>query len=209
MQLISKPDHTKKQGIYALSRKATRADITLAGLMAFTMDDCEEQWGKDYGMKAWALAHAQLTESEEPVRIFVVHQELVGTGNKVNARFPARAIFNPVILSAPQEIVTVKPVRKTVFNPNTGKREIHAAVPTEAKTPNMFSPQEGCMSFTHRKPKKINRVFRITVRYWYPRRILGFWVLWRVTESIEGLKSQIFQHELQHMEGENIFHDKV
>jgi len=207
MELIIKPDHTKKQGIYAVAREANRHDIPLSQRMIKIMDENEEKWGKAFNMKAWAIAQSQLTDSTHPLRIFVVHPSLL-VGNPKNAKFPARAIFNPIILEAEKELVTYKNVRKTVTNPKTGRREIHEAVPERCASPNIFEPVEGCMSFTHRQPRKVQRVFRITVRYWYPRKILGFWVLWRVTEQVEGLKSQIFQHELQHMEGENIFHAK-
>jgi len=207
MQLVINPDHTKKQGIYAVSARAKRSDIPLAARMVAYCDQSEEEWAAKYDIKAWAMAQAQLCESTRPLRIFVVHPSLL-EGNPKNAKFPARAIFNPVILEAEKELITYKNVRKTVTNAKTGRREIHDRVPERCASPNIFEPEEGCMSFTHRKPKKVQRVFRMTVRYWYPRRILGFWVLWRVTEQIEGLKSQIFQHEIQHMEGENIFHAK-
>lgn len=207
MQLVENPDHTKKQGIYALSRKAKRSDMPLAKQMVRLMDEYELEWAKRLDRKAWALAHAQLTESTEPVRIFTVHKSLVEDGlNPVNAGFPARAVFNPVILEAEKELVTYKPIRKTVVDGKTGKRKIVENFPERHTTPNIFEPKEGCMSFCHRKPRKTQRVYRIKVRYWYPRRILGFWVLWRRTEKVEGLKSQIFQHEIQHFEGENIFH---
>lgn len=207
MELILNPDHTKKQGIYAVSARARRSDIPLALQMVEIMDNSEEEWAKKFDRKAWALAQAQLCESTRPLRIFVVHKSLVAKDlNPLNAGFPSRMIFNAEILEAETELVTYKNVRKTVFNEKTGKREIHAAVPEKHTTPNIFEPKEGCMSFPLRKPKKVQRVYRITVRYWYPRKILGFWVLWRRTERVEGLKSQIFQHEIQHFEGENIFY---
>ena len=214
LELQIKNDHTKKQGIYAVSRKATRKDIPLGFEMAEHIDAAEQEWADKYGMKAWAIAHAQLTTSTEPVCIFVVHPSLTEPDengkplNPLNAGFPARAIFNPQIISAEKELVTYKPVRKTVFNEKTGKREIHDNVKEEVRTPNIFEPKEGCMSFPHRKPKKVQRVYRMTVRYWYPRKIFGFWVLWRRTERVEGLKSQIFSHEIEHMEGANIYYDK-
>lgn len=210
MKLQERIDHTQKRSIYAVSRKATRADIYMSSLMASHMDTMEEEWGKRFDRKAWALAHAQLTDSTEPVRIFVVHPSLVGKKlNTLNAGFPARAVFNPVILEAETELVTYKNVRKTVTNEKTGRREIHEQVPEKCTSPNIFTPEEGCMSFVQRKPKKMQRVYRITVRYWYPRRILGVWVLWRRTERVEGLKSQIFQHEIQHFEGGNIYYNNA
>jgi len=206
MKLEIKNHPEDKVGIYAVSKKAKRAHIPLAFLITQVCDDAEKEWADKYGMKAWAISHAQLTTSPEPLRIFVVHPTLAEKSlNPLNAGFPSRAIFNAQILEAEKELVMYKKVRKTVFNGTTGKREIHDKVPEKCATPNIFEPKEGCMSFVHRKPKKVQRVFRITVRYWYPRRILGLWVLWRRTEKVEGLKSQIFQHEIQHFEGDNIY----
>jgi len=207
MKLETENHHHEKVGIYAVSRKAGRKDIATAQAMLEVVDASEKEWADKYGMKAWAIAHAQLTKSPEPLCIFVVHPSLVEEGlNPLNAGFPSRMIFNAQILSAEKELVTYKNVRKTVFNEKTGRREIHDRVPEKCTTPNIFEPKEGCMSFTHRKPKKVQRVYRMTVRYWYPRNILGFWVLWRRTERVEGLKSQIFSHELEHFEGHNIYY---
>ncbi len=209
MKLNLDHNHEEKCGIYAVSRKATRADIPVALEMARIMDESADEWAKKYDRKAWAIAHAQLTDSPEPLCIFVVHPSLVGKGlNPENAGFPSRYIFNAQILEAEKELVTYKNVRKTVFNGQTGKREIRADVAEKHSTPNIFEPKEGCMSFPLRKPKKVQRVYRITVRYWYPRKILGFWVLWRRTERVEGLKSQIFQHEISHFEAENIYYER-
>lgn len=206
MQLETQNHHDEKVGIYAISKRAKRSDVKIAEEMVRVMDASEKEWADKYQMKAWAIAHAQLTKSPEPLCIFVVHPSLVEEGlNPINAGFPSRMIFNAQILEAEKELVTYKNVRKTVFNEKTGKREIHAAVPEKHTTPNIFKPEEGCMSFVHRKPKKVQRVYRITVRYWYPRKILGFNVLWRRTERVEGLKAQIFQHEIQHFEGSNIY----
>lgn len=207
MKLELELDREKKEGIYSRSKPATRNHISLAREMVEVCDASEKEWADKYSMKAWAIAHAQLTTSTEPVCIFVVHPSLVGKDlNPLNAGFPSRMIFNAQILEAEKELVTYKNVRKTVFNEKTGKREIHAAFPEKCTTPNIFEPQEGCMSFVHRKPRKVTRVYRIKVRYWYPVTILGFSFLWRRTEVVEGLKSQIFQHEIQHFEGTNIFH---
>lgn len=209
MKLELEQDHNSKCGIYAVSKPAKRADIKLAKQMAKAIDNSEEEWAQKYNMKAWAIAHAQMTLSPEPKAFFVVHPSLVDKKlNKVNAGFPSRYIFNPVILEAEKELVTYKNVRKTVMNAETGKREIKDNVPEKCTTPNIFEPLEGCMSFPHRKPKKIKRVFRMKVRYWYPINILGFNFLWSKTETVEGLKSQIFSHELQHFEGSNIFYSK-
>jgi len=205
MHLLPNPDHKKKSGIYAKAKKASRKHIAEALEMVEVMDASEVEWAKLYDMKAWAIAHGQFNDVEEPLRIFVVHPLLVAEKESpINARFPARAVFNPVILEAPKEITTEKMVRKTVMQPN-GRREIKD-VADKHHAPNVHTVKEGCMSFPKRKPKNVTRVFRIKVQYQYPVKILGVWVLRTKTETVEGLKAQVFQHEIQHFEAENIFY---
>lgn len=208
MELHLKHDPTQKLGIYARAVKAGRKDIPTAIAMAEYMDANQEEWATKFDRKAWAIAHGQLENVEKPLCIFVVHPELVEVtdANPVNVRFPSRFIFNPELLEAPTEIVSYKPVRKTMPNPTTGRREIKM-VDVEHKTPNTFHAHEGCMSFPLRKPKNVTRVFRVKVRYWYPVTWFGIQFLWRKTEYVEGLKAKIFQHEIQHFEGGNIYYE--
>jgi len=199
--------HDRVGGIYSKSVPASWKDIDLAVSMVNYCDAHEELWAQKYDRKCWAMAHAQLTDSYNPKRIFVVHKDLVDPeANPKNVRFPSRMIFNPVLLEAPTDIETVKMVNKTVYDEKTGKRSRPQEVPEKQYTSNVIPMEEGCMSFPQRKPKKVDRVFRVKVRYWYPVEFLGFKFLWRKTEEVEGLKAQIFQHEIQHFEGENIYH---
>jgi len=205
-----KTKHTERVGgIYTESVPAGRKDIALAEEMVQYVDDQAENWAKDYGLKGWAIAHAQLTDSMEPKRIFVVHKDLVEADqDPKNARFPSRMIFNPVLLEADTHVERIKMVRKTVVDEKTGKRERPKEVPEKQYTSNIIAMKEGCMSFPQRKPKNVDRIFQVKVRYWYPVEFLGFKFLWRKTEVVEGLKAQIFQHEIQHFEGENIYYKK-
>ena len=66
---------------------------------------------------------------------------------------------------------------------------------------NIVRTSEGCMSFPHRKHKKIDRIFKMRVRYQIPRN--GSLVT--ETQEVSGIAAQIFQHELEHSRGENIF----
>lgn len=207
IELKTKNDHTQKLGIYAESVKATRKDIDLAVEIAEYMDAQAEEWGQKFDRKAWAIAHAQVTDSPEPKRIFVVHPELNEPEAKdTKAFFISRFIFNAELLEAPTHITKTRYVRKTVLNEKTGKREIQKDVPEEVRTSNVIPMKEGCMSFPLRKPKNVDRVYRVKVRYWYPMTWLGFKFLWRKTEWVEGLKAQIFAHECEHFEGNNIYY---
>lgn len=202
MQLY-KPQKDDTTGIYALAVPAKRKDIKVGLEMARYMDEHEEQWGEDYGMKAWAIAHAQLHNVEKPLAMFAVHPSLVDKRlQDKNARFPHRLILNPEILEAPEKLIRVKQYEKPVRRDGKRVIELHDQ---KHEVVNIHEPKEGCMSFPGRKPRCVKRFFEIKVTYQYPVKILGFWFLRRKTETIEALKAQIFQHECEHMEGKNIY----
>ena len=62
--------------------------------------------------------------------------------------------------------------------------------------------EEGCMSFPHRKARNVERYTDIEVLYQVPRWYGG---LRFVKAKAEGIIAQIFQHEIDHMAGKNIF----
>lgn len=201
-------DQHEAHGIARQALPATKNHLGKANEMVQFIDEHEEEWAKTYQQRAWAIAHSQLEHEETPLRIFVVHADLTkDTENPLNARFPHRIIFNPVILSTEVPPEKSKKVLKTVLNPKTGRREVRE-VTEFFKVENTIQSKEGCMSFAHRKPKNVERFFRIKVRYWYPKTIFGYTFLWRRTEWCEGLKSFIFQHEIEHFDAGNIYHGK-
>lgn len=134
-----------------------------------------------YG-KGYALAHCQV--SYNPSSFFVVLQDLVDKGY-----FEHPVIINPRVIFAPV-YKDLKPEDKAIN------------LPRELQEPNANQCTEGCLSFPHRRAKSILRFDRIQVTYQYPGGIFG---LKRVTKWLNGLPSQIFQHEFDHCEGKNIF----
>lgn len=200
---LYKPKKNDTRGISAIAVNAKTSDIPVADEMVAFMDAHEKVWADDYEKRAWAIAHGQVTDSEKPLRIFVVHPLLTNEGDKINARFPDRRIFNAEIVYAPLELTRIRPVKKTVMGED-GRRRVQL-VDEELKTPNTFEPAEGCMTFPKRTPKLVDRVWCIRVRYFYPTTVLGITRLKKVEEWCEGLKAQIFQHELEHFEGKNIY----
>ena len=61
-----------------------------------------------------------------------------------------------------------------------------------------YTVKEGCLSFPFRGEKKVKRYRKIKV--YYQDRYLQ-----EHTKEFEGLPAQIFQHEIQHFNGENIY----
>lgn len=146
---------------------------------------------------AYALAHCQVHEN--PLAFFVLDLQLVaghGTDPKL-AVFEDRVIINPQIIEAP---VYLK--EKSIFNVFTGHDEFDGKELIPGKHPNFATFNEGCMSFPHRKLKRINRFNKIKVSYQTRGGMLG---LKTHTCWLEGLPSQIFQHEFDHCQGKNIY----
>lgn len=143
---------------------------------------------------AFALAHAQV--STEPLAFFVLDKIFVTPfqENGDDAVFEDRVIINPQILEAPIYLRT----KGALFR---GHDEFDGEELIPGKMPNSRQYQEGCMSFPHRKAKRLNRFNKIKVRY----QINGRFGLKNVTKWLEGLPSQVFQHEFDHTQGKNIF----
>jgi peptide deformylase len=64
--------------------------------------------------------------------------------------------------------------------------------------------KEACMSFPYRSGKHVLRYGRITVEYQIP--IVG--ELEKLVEECEGLKAIVFQHEIDHQQGKNIYFNR-
>ncbi|MBU2025403.1 MAG: peptide deformylase [Patescibacteria group bacterium] len=126
--------------------------------------------------KGHALAHGQV--SDDPFAFFVLSDSFFE-----QYEWPGQVIINPEIIKTPQFINIAE----------KGK--------SEDKRKNTMVYKEGCFSFPHRKPKRVERFFRIKVRY----QIKGTLGLKSVKEWIEGIKAHVFQHEVQHIIGKNIY----
>ena len=75
----------------------------------------------------------------------------------------------------------------------------------ERKIDNKMIVPEGCMSFQYRKQRNTLRFCEIKVRYQY----IGKLGLLKTFEgTVTGLKAHIIQHEVDHANAKNIFHNK-
>jgi peptide deformylase len=215
MEIVTKNDHTKAEGIYAVSRKVKsykqiRED---AEAMVAFFDGKEGNFDGDY-KSGYALSHCQMDIGKDPWAFFVVNRDFLTANkdnrpkkdNNTNFFFPSRVIVNAQILEAPERIQVTKPARKIVREGNQVSTKI---VLEEAMESNKIDVPEACFSFPLRKSKNKQRYFRVKVRYQYPRKFLGlFPFLWTKTEWVQGLKAHLFQHEIQHAEGKNMYYDK-
>lgn len=136
---------------------------------------------KGFYNKAFALSHCQV--SETPYAFFVVSPEVVA-----EKMFKSQVIINPQIIETPAERI-IRVVNK------------EKAITREAKVSNIIYYNEPCMSFPFRKPKQVARFDSIKIKYQVP----GFFGLKTIEEVALGIKSQIFQHETDHLNAKNIY----
>lgn len=141
-----------------------------------TRDFMDSARYEGYYNKAFAIAHCQVDET--PYSFFVVSEEVLA-----EKMFPSRIIINPVILEKKMT------------------REIGVANGISPVN-NVVTYEEACMSFPFRQPKKIHRYDRIKIHYQIPTALGG---LKSIQEEAMGIKSQIFQHEVEHCNAHNIY----
>lgn len=149
---------------------------------------------------AYAIAHGQV--SMEPLALSVICREYVeGTHSPdvpKELRFRSRFIINPRIVHIPEK--ALKQVEQE--NPITESFEKRAV-----SVPNKYRVEEACMSFPHKKAKKVDRFYEVKVEYQIPAKgLMGGMKLKTIRETVTGLKAHIFQHEIDHMQGKNIFY---
>lgn len=209
-----KNDHTSGKGIYAVSEpvKSYKQVKDIVEKMLHWLYVNNGHFPKPYPV-AYAVSHCQV-EMEKPYAFFVIHKDMLG-GRKMkqgkntakNYYFQSPVIFNAQILEAPAKIPAKIPSRELVKN-EKGKMTGSKIVIKEGEVHNLIPLPEACLSFLHRKQKNKDRYYRVKVRYWELAHFLGIAYLKRRTEWVEGLKAHIFQHEIDHAKGKNIYYDK-
>ena len=220
-EIFTKHDPESDIGIYAESKKVkTGLFSTLFGknegtkhaqsVLKWFNDRKDKANGKE--VDAWSLSDCQV--NEKPYKFFLVHKEFVknyaidqrdlSTRNKTNFWFPSQIIYNAEILESPEKVEKLISTRELV-DPTDKKNLETKIIHKEQFIPNVIDVYESCSSFPYKKAKRIQRYYRIKVRYqikkWY-----GFKT---ITEWVEGVKAHTFQHEIQHSTGRNIFYGKI
>ena len=162
--------------------------------------------------KGFAIAHCQVANIAEPLKLIVLDKELVnptathGKQTLENVFFEAQTIWNAEILDAPKKI-TRKVPKRTVSKPFNGKVDVDIEW-EDKELDNRITVPEACMSFQHRTKKNIKRYHTIKVRYQYiAKNMLGIEVVKTFEGWVKGLKAHILQHECQHFDGKNMYYD--
>lgn len=207
MELI-KPHHKPSERV--TRRNLARAYNEAKELATFLAEGNKEGF-KGNWKQAVGVSHCQV--SEEPLAMFAVSSELVGRPKKReqskgknirNWYFPAEVIFNAEVIEAPDEIERLVPKRELKRKPNS--HEYEATITREYKyVTNLIDVPDACMSYQNRTKKNTKRYHTIKVRYQIMRSLFGFKYLKTVTEEVEALKAHIFQHEIDHSYGIDMY----
>lgn len=205
MELI-KPHHRHAE-------RVTRRNLPRAYKEAVALSTFLEEGNKSGFTGNWTravgISHAQV--SEEPLAMFAISSEMVGKSKKhtrnQNAKnfwFPAQVIFNAEIIEALDEIERLVPKRDLKRKPNS--HEYEATITKEyKKVSNFIEAPDACMSYPNRTKKNTKRYHTIVVKYQILRSFLGFKWLKTVVEEVESFKAHIFQHEIDHSFGIDMY----
>ena len=205
MELI-KPHHKPSVRVNRANLKRAKAE---ADAMISFLDEGNAAGFKGNWEKAVGISHCQV--SEEPLAMFVIASELVGkpkqetrNQNRKNWWFPARVVFNAEIIWAPEKIERIVPKREVVKGEKKGEFSIKM---TGEKKPvsNIIEAADACMSYPNRTKKNTKRYHTIKVRYQILKSFMGFMWLKTITEEVNSLKAHIFQHEIDHSFGIDMY----
>lgn len=205
MELI-KPHHKPSQRVKRSNLKHAKAE---ADAMVDFLDNGNAAGFKGNWEKAVGISHCQV--SEEPLAMFVIASELVGKPekmtrqqNKKNWWFPSRMIFNAEIIWAPEQVERLVPKREIIRE--KGSKEYSVKLTGEKKmVSNLIEAPDACMSYPNRTKKNTKRYHTIKVRYQVLKSFLGFMWLSTITEEVTSLKAHIFQHEIDHAHGIDMY----
>lgn len=142
--------------------------------------------------------------------MFVVDKEMVGRAksdengkrDRENFFFPKQLIFNAEILEMQPAILHTK--YKKFLKPEDEQKwySKYENKPRKVAQENLYEVKDGCMSFPSEKEKQVTRANIIKVKY----QTFGLTGLGLRTyeEWISGMKSHIFQHEIDHQKSIDI-----
>lgn len=195
--------HEPNLGIYTISKRV-KSWLSIRDTALKFQQWLNESQGNFDGDKriAFAVSHCQV--EDEPYHMFVVNKDFINMlkisdtkgRNKKNFYFKHQIIINAEVLEAPEKIQHEVPERK--FKENG---EPIISIKDKILSNKIYVP-DGCMSFPKKKQKNVEIFYKVKVRYQIPS--------WRglktVTEWVEGVKAHIFQHEIDHSRGINIYY---
>jgi peptide deformylase len=140
----------------------------------------------DKKRECYCIHHAQV--SEDPWNFFVIHPRWVLGDDRL---FEHQVIINPKIIDHVD--IERASFEKLKIADTPANRKWWANFDLAGKW-----VSEGCMSFPFRQPKKVYRYYQINVEYYDNKFQLH-------KTRLVGTAAQIFQHEVLHGQGKNIY----
>lgn len=210
MQLV-KTHHESGRGIHAKSVVVNpKEHLTEAQEMVEWFEATNGNFAGE-NPRAYAIAHCQVSESETPMKLIVLDTQLVkpdadkeGKMSLKNVYFESQCIWNAEILEKPRKVTIQAPQRKVTKGDKKGEVKVDIEM-VDREVDNVYSVMEGCMSYPHRKGKRMVRNHRIKVRYQYLTKTLGITHTKTFEGWVEGLKAHILQHEVDHFNGVTMY----
>lgn len=210
MELV-KTHHESGRGIHAKSVMVNpKEHVAVAEEMAEWFNATNGHFVGE-NERAYAIAHCQVTDSETPLKLIVLDKQLVkpeaekeGKMSLTNVYFEAQAIWNAEILEKPRKVTVSVPERQVTKTEKKGEVKVDVIM-KEREVENTYSVMEGCMSYPHRRGKRMVRAHRIKVRYQYLAKMLGIMHVKTFEGWVEGLKAHILQHECDHFAGKTMY----
>lgn len=149
--------------------------------------------------------YKEIKEDAEKMKRFVVMGDFKGFYNK------AYAVCHCQVSETPMSFFVVDPncvieqmfKARVIINPKIIKAEDMRKLDESVSVPNTIEYDEPCLSFPFRKPKKTLRHDTVEVEYQIP--VMGGLRLKTVRGVLNGIASEIFQHEVDHTNGKNIY----
>lgn len=202
---IVKTHHESGLGIHAKAVKTNWREARRIGEEMIAFLDANNGHFPGEHARGFALAHCQVAAVPDPRNLIVLDKDLLGAKDgkltRINHFFPSRIVYNVRILKKPEKVWTDVPVRR-MAGIKDGKATFEQVI-ERRELSNKQWYEEGCMSFPNLRSKKMERYFRIKVRFWY---LWHDWLPLRWTGWVEGLKAHIIQHEVDHFEAYPMYH---
>ena len=151
------------------------------------------------------LIKAHYTPSKAVVSYSEIHfeaQELLNYIKEAHHSRPCYALHHTQVSTTPYNFF--------VLNPATIKEETfggHIIVNPKIEHVDLASLSyvpEACMTFPHRKERNVERFARIQVKYQVPQKDAS---LKEEERELTDVLAQIFQHEVDHAQGKNIYYE--
>jgi len=160
-----------------------------------------------FSLKVMEIIPCHYLPSVEVANWFAVEKEADEVAKIVDTKGGMFALHHSQVSNKPLNFFVLETKNLADFIPELGSRFIINPKIKGFMEQTVMPLEEGCVSFPYRKPKKVMRAWIIKVEYQIPDPKSKNGLSKPITKQVERIIAQIFQHEVGHAEGRNIFFD--